>query len=301
MDSPPRVSAVILNSSRCADTLDCLESLERLEYPACSAIVLDNASHDDSVPAIKSRFPKVRIIPLMQNRGYAGNNNIGIEAALAAGADWVLVLNEDTVLAPDCLTRLVAAGKADGHIGFVGPMVYHYDEPQVIQSAGGRLDRLWVSSHFGQNETDHGQYNQVREVDWVTGCSLLARSRMIRHIGLLDERFFYYWEETEWCLRARRNGWRIVHVPQAKVWHKGVQRLYRPGPSVAYYNTRNRFLLLAKYHAPLAAWGCAWIQTLRTLLSLRLRPKNRALSQQRNAVWRGIVDFLHQRWGQMGG
>jgi GT2 family glycosyltransferase len=295
----PCVFSIILNTNRRIDTLECLDSLQRNTYANHRAIVLDNHSADGSVEAIRSAFPEVQIVELADNRGYAGNNNVGIEAALAQGAEWLFVLNEDTVLAPDCLARLVEVGESDPHIGIVGPMVYHHDEPEVIQSAGGRFGRHWESMHLAQNEPDRGQYRQPHPVDWISGCAILVRRAVIEQVGKIDERYFYYWEETEWCLRAGRAGWRIVHVPQAKLWHKGVQRDYRPKPSVTYYATRNWLLTLAKHHAPLLVWTFAWGQLLRTLTSWTVKPKWRSKHEHRDAMWHGMVDFLRRRWGQM--
>lgn len=295
----PKVSIVVLNTNHKADTLECLATIGRNTYVNWSVIVLDNASTDGSVEAIRVAFPWAFIVPLTKNLGYAGNNNVGIRLSLEQGADWVLVLNEDTLLEPDCLAQLVAVGEAGPQIGIVGPMVYHHDEPQVIQSAGGRLNRHWEASHLGQNEDDRGQFVRPHDVDYISGCAILVRRDVIKQIGLLDERFYYYWEETDWCVRAGQQGWRIVHVPAAKIWHKGVQRNYRPNRSVAYYNTRNRFLLLAKHHAPLSVWAYAWWQALRTLASLSLRPKWRVERPARDAMWRGVVDFLLRRWGPM--
>ena len=297
--SEPHVVTVILNMNRREDTLACLASLKQSTYENHTVIVLDIASTDGSVEAINSCFPSVRIVQLVENRGYAGNNNVGIKTALAQGADWVFVLNEDTILAPDCLSHLVDVGESDPRIGIVGPMVYHYDEPDVIQSAGGRLDHHWVTSHIGQNEVDHGQFSRPHNVDWISGCAILVRRGVIEQIGMLDEWFFCYWEETDWCLRARKEGWYIVHVPQAKLWHKGVQCDYRPSPYVTYYSTRNRFLMLAKHHAPLSAWILAWWQTLRRLTSWTIKPKWRSMREHRDAMWRGTMDFLRQRWGPM--
>jgi GT2 family glycosyltransferase len=295
----PYVICVILNTNRREDTLECLASLEGSTYRNYHRIVLDNHSTDGSVEAIRARFPSAQIIQLADNRGYAGNNNVGIEAAIAQGAEWVFVLNEDTVLAPDCLTKLVEVGESDPQIGIVGPMVYHYDEPDIIQSAGGRLGRGWESQHLAVDEPDRGQFVQPHPVDWVSGCGIMVRGAVIRQVGAIDERYFYYWEETEWCLRAGRAGWRIMHVPRAKLWHKGVQRDHRPQPSVTYYATRNQLLTLAKHHAPPIAWLLTWGQLLRTLASWTVKPKWRSKREHRRAMWRGMVDFLCQRWGQM--
>lgn len=295
--SNPLITTVILNTNRRDDTLACIASLHANDYAEQHIIVLDNHSTDGSAAAIAAQFPEVQIIPLEENRGYAGNNNVGIAAAVAQKAGWVFVLNEDTLLAPDCLSQMISAAKSQERVGIVGPMVYHHDEPNIIQSAGGRLDRYWVSHHIAENEPDRRQYQAPRAVDWISGCAILVHRDVIEQVGALDERFFYYWEETEWCLRAARAGWTILHAPAAKIWHKGVQRDYRPNPSVTYYNTRNRFLLLAKHRAPLLPWLAAWGDTARTLASWTLKPRWQHMRDHRNAMWQGALDFLRRRWG----
>jgi GT2 family glycosyltransferase len=207
------------------------------------------------------------------------------------------VLNEDTILSEDCVAWLVAAGAHDSRIGIVGPTVYHYDEPDVIQSAGGRLGRDWASYHLDQNTRDQGSLSESRDVDWISGCAIMVRRAVIEQVGMLDARYFYFWEETEWCLRARRAGWRIVHVPAAKIWHKGVRRDYRPAPQVTYYATRNRLLTLWKHRAPVFVWLLVCLQLARTLTSWTVKPKWRAMRGHRRAMWRGVSDFLGGRWG----
>jgi len=295
----PHVIAVILNTNRRADTLACLASLAESDYAHLTVLALDNASTDGSPEAIAAAFPAVQVLPLAQNLGYAGNNNVGIAAALTQGADWLFVLNEDTVQAPACISRLVALGESDPQIGIVGPLVYHYDEPAVIQSAGGRLGRYWKSLHTGHNEPAQGHplLAAPRPVDFISGCAILVRRETVEQIGALDERFFYYWEETEWCLRARRNGWQVWFEPAAQLWHKGVQRDYQPNPSVTYYNTRNQFMLLAKHRAPLTVWLVAWVEVARTLTSWTIKPRWRAMRPHRDAMAQGAADFLRKRHG----
>lgn len=293
----PHVVSVILNTNRRQDTLECLASLAAGDYRNHHVIVLDNASTDGSAEAIRTQFPAVEVLRLKENLGYAGNNNVGIAAAVAQGADYVFVLNEDTVLDPACLTKLVEAGQQDARVGILGPMVYHHDEPGIIQSAGGKLSRYWDSFHLAQNEADAGQFTEPHRVDWISGCAILVKREVIEQVGMIDPRYFYFWEETEWCLRASRGGWRVLHVPQAKLWHKGVQRDYRPKPTVTYYATRNRLLTLAKHHAPATVWMMAWLQIARTLTSWTIKPQWRSMADHRWAMWRGATDFLRQRWG----
>ena len=293
----PLVVSVILNTDRREDTLACLESLAKNTYSNHQAIVLDNASTDGSVQAIRNRFPNVRVIGLPVNQGYAGNNNVGIQAALEDGADWVFVLNEDTILSEDCIENLLYVAESDPQIGIVGPMIYHHDEPNIIQSAGGWLNNCWEAGHIGENEYDNGQYKLPRLVKWVSGCAILVRRTAIERTGMLDSRFFYYWEETEWCLRVSRAGWKILHIPEAKVWHKGVQQNYKPNPNITYYNTRNRLMTMKKHAAPLLVWGYTWFNLSRTLLSWSLRPKWDDKADHRVAMQQGIHDFFKRRWG----
>jgi len=293
----PFVIAVILNTNHREDTLACLESLARQDYSNLKIIVLDNASTDGSVDAVQRLYPQVEIISLEQNLGYAGNNNTGIQAAIEQGADWVYVMNEDIELAPDSISQLVRGAESDPQVGMAGPLVYHHSRPTVIQSAGGWMSRTWQSFHYGQNEEDQGQYNQSRPVDWISGCAILVRRQVIEQVGMLDARFFYYWEETEWCVRTSRQGWKLLFVPQSKIWHKGVQVDYKPSPNVTYYWTRNWFLLLSKHHAPLIAWLYACLTILRTLFSWTVRPRWRSMQGHRDAMWQGALDYLQGRWG----
>ena len=295
----PLVISIILNSSRRDDTLDCLKSLRQSNYTNHQILVLDCQSTDNSIAAIRKNYPDIRIIELSENLGYAGNNNIGIQTAIELGADWVLVLNEDTILDADCISKLVEAGLKDAQIGVVGPIVYHYDEPAVIQSAGGLLGKYWQSVHLGMNETDHGQFSEPRVVDWISGCAIMVRREAIEHAGMLDPNYFIYWEETEWCIRLSRASWKILNVPKAKIWHKGVQRNYQPKPSFTYYATRNHLFTLWKHRAPVSVKIYNWFQLVRTLASWTIKPKWRAKLPHRNAMLLGVLHFLQNRSGSI--
>ena len=292
----PRVTVLVLNNNRPADCRACLASLAHSQYRNRRTTLLN---HGAAPQALGAAYPDLRVVDVTENRGYAGNNNLGISLALEDRADWIFVLNEDTVVDAECLDRLVAAGVADARVGMVGPLLYHADEPAVIQSAGGTLSpRTWRTAHAGRNEADRGQFAGIRSVDWVSGCAVLVRREVVEQIGLLDEQFFVYWEDVDWCLRARRAGWRVVLEPRARVWHKGVQRDYQPPPSVTYYSARNRFLLLTKHRAPVAARVLAWGETVRTLSSWTVRPKWRGMRAHRDALCDAVRDSLRGRTGR---
>ncbi len=295
----PLVISVILNTNKKSDTLECLDTLICNSYPNQKAIVLDNHSTDGSVAAIRAAYPDVQVIELEKNQGYAGNNNVGIEAALKQGADWVFVLNEDITLHPECVRNLVEVGEQDPQIGILGPLVYHHNEPNVIQSAGGMLGKYWQSIHLGKDEPDQGQYDQPHSVEWISGCAILVRRAAIEQAGMLDPNYFIYWEETEWCIRISRAGWKVMNVPHAKIWHKGVQRDYQPKPSFTYYGTRNHLLTLAKHKAPMKVWAFTWMQLIRTLTSWSIKPRWKFKRQHRDAMWRGILDYFRKHWGPM--
>jgi len=293
----PRVAVIILNTNKREDTLACLASLAESTWRNLDVIVLDNASTDGSVAAILERHPSVHVEPLRDNRGYAGNNNVGVALALARGADWLFVLNEDTILDPLCIEHLVRYGQVHPKVGIVGPLVFHFDEPGVIQSAGGWFDS-WQAGHIGQNEEDRGQFATPRRVDWISGCGIMLRRAVIEQVGMLDERFFYYWEETDWCLRAERAAWQCALVPDARLWHKGVVRHYVPSPNVSYYNTRNRLLMMRKHGASAPRLAVEILGICRMLTAWAIRPKWRAQREHRRAVVQALGDFARQRWGQ---
>ncbi len=295
--SYPLVGAIILNTNRKEDTLACLSSLQKCNYSNLIIWVLDNFSTDGSVEAIYEQFPQTKIIQLTENKGYAGNNNAGISAALEAGVDWIFILNEDTILDPDAISSLVRFGMSNNQIGILGPIVYHFDEPNVIQSAGGKINQEWQAVHIGQNEEDREQFSYPIPVDWISGCSIMVRRDVIEQVGGIDERYFYYWEETEWCIRARKAGWQIWMVPDAKIWHKGVQRNYQPSPNITYYAVRNRLLTLAKHQAPFRDRLRVNFSLLKTLFAWTILPRWKNKKSHRNALLQGMIDFYLNHLG----
>ncbi len=297
MIDTPRIAAIILNTNKKLDTLECLGSLEACQYPNLSIFVLDNASSDGSNEAIREQFPNVEIIPIINNKGYAGNNNVGIQHVITQKPDWIFILNEDIVLDKNALNLMMASVSNLPQAGIIGPLVFHHSEPDFIQSAGGMLDKNWDSIHLGQNELYINQFKAPLEVDWISGCAIGVRLEALEKAGFIDERFFYYYEETEWCLRIRSYGWKAYLIPEAHIWHKGVQRDYQPSPNVTYYATRNRLLMFKIHHPPFRVWISTSLFFFRTLFSWTIKSKWRNKRANRDAMWHGIIDFIFHRWG----
>ncbi len=298
----PRVAIIVLNWNGRDDTLACLASLKCLHYLARSIIVVDNGSTDDSVSAISAQYPEVHFIETGANLGYAGGNNIGLQYACTHGYDYTLLLNNDTEVAADFLDHLVEVCERDPRIGVAGPKIYYADRPRIIWSAGGVIDWKRGGRTFmrGIEQKDDGKYNVIQTVDFVTGCALLIRNSTLVEIGLVDQRFGMYYEETEWCVRIARGGWKMRYVPNSHVWHKIRTDRQDWSPRITYYMARNRLLFLRLTHAPLSAWlHAALIQDLRTWISWRVRRRWRGRAKQRIALRRAWRDYLLNRFGMV--
>jgi GT2 family glycosyltransferase len=297
----PCVAIIIVNWNGLNDTLACLASLSELNYPTYEVIVVDNGSGDGSVPVIRSNYSEVSLIETGDNLGFVGGNNVGLNYAKSRRADYALLLNNDTEVTPNFLNLLVEAAESDPKIGIVGPTIYYYTQPEVIWSAGGLIDwREGVTHMIGLNETDQGQFgDSYRPVDFVTGCALLIKMSVIDQVGLLDPRFFAYYEETEWCVRVSQAGFKILHVPQAKLWHKISPVAREASPQVHYYMTRNRLLFLKLTKARWDAWVNTLLDYGRTLLSWSLKSKWRHKTPQRRAMWQAILDYQRGHFGRV--
>ena len=247
-----KISIIILNWNGLKDTLECLESVKKIDYPDFEVIVVDNGSTDGSAQFIRQRFPDVRFIQNSENLGYAEGNNVGIRYALGHGAEFVLVLNNDTIVDKNILLAFVKGAADYPDAGVFGAKIYNFDDPNRIWHAGGILDQKTAEMYQnGFGVLDDGTfYITAVEIDYACGCSLFFRREVAEKIGLFDPDFFLYYEDTDLCFRARRAGFKVMYIPAAKLWHK-VSASFRPTPSPSsyYYLTRNR-LLFARRNFP---------------------------------------------------
>ncbi|HEU4760431.1 MAG TPA: glycosyltransferase family 2 protein [Dehalococcoidia bacterium] len=258
MTAQPKVTVIVLNWNGLDDTAECLEGLQSCAYPRFETIVVDNGSDNDEAGRLGQRFgDSVQIIENEANYGFAGGCNVAIRRALTRGADYVLLLNNDTVVDPAFLASLVSAAEGLPDAAAVCPKICDYHQRRLIQSTGGRVNPWTGRAHqVGRDEPDDGRYDRIEERDYADGACMLIRRSALERVGLLDEDYFAYWEETDWCDRARAAGFKCYYVPTARIWHKG-GRAFDADSQRRYLFRRNAFLFLRKrkrvYHLVSAA------------------------------------------------
>lgn len=296
----PVVRAVILNWNRAEDTMRCLDSLDKLRTEGYDwqIIVVDNASTNDSVTTIRTAYPSVEIIETSENLGYTGGNNVGIRCSLARGADYVWLLNDDVIVHPECLHLLVQAAKARPNVGFVGPLVRIWELPDHILSAGGVLGPGMQARQRGLGERDRGAYTETEDLDFLSGCALLVSRPLIDQIGMLDEEFFAYGEDVEWCVRGKQAGFKTLFVPDAIVWHPDTRLRDENSAQVMYYISRNQLLLLRRHRLGAGYLLLALLQNMMLLMNWTLNPKWRSAKPKRDALWLAMRDFALGRFGK---
>lgn len=296
-----KIAIVLVNWNGKQDTLACLASLKnvtRHQRVNVSTIVVDNGSTDDSVAVIREKFPDVEVIITGKNLGFAGGNNVGIHRALEWGADYIWLLNNDTVVDKNALNALFevfgdkSVGVAGSKIYFMPGREFHkdrYDEPEygkVLWYAGGLIDwQNMYASHRGVDEVDKGQFDKKEETPFVTGCSMVVKREVFEKIGLFNEKLFAYLEDLDYCLRASQAGYKLFYAPQSIIWHKNAGSSGVGSSLHQYYMTRNRLFIGMRY------------ASLRTKFAL-MREAIRVIVMGPSIRRKAVLDAVIERWGK---
>ncbi|MCL5676041.1 MAG: glycosyltransferase family 2 protein [Patescibacteria group bacterium] len=281
------IAIVIVNYNGHTDTVECLKSLRVLpNLQNCQIIVVDNNPTGDSLAKIKEFASKDQNMPLSfiankNNLGFTGGNNAGIKKALDNKADFILLLNNDTLVDKYLLRSLLEFSAGHPGAGIIGPKIYfasgceyrkeRYQEKErgkVIWYAGGLID--WHNvylSHRGVDEVDIGQFEKAEETDFVSGCAMFIKREVLEKIGLLDDKYFLYLEDADLCQRAKLAGFKIWFSPKGFLWHKNANASGKPGSELhVYYQTRNRLLFGFKY-ASIKTKFALWRESMQQLFT----------------------------------
>lgn len=235
-----RVDVVVLNWNGWQDTIACLDSLQRQDYPHFNVLVVDNGSTDGSVEKVRQAMPALELLQTGANLGFGGGCNAGIKLALARGADYVWLINSDATVDPGALSALVRKAEENPALGAVGSVLYEADQHDRIQLWGGGTVNLW-----------RGQSHHRRSpgpLDFISGASVLLRRTALEEVGLFDQAtFFMYWEDTDLAFRLRHAGWQLAVANDSRVWHKQSASLGQRSPLLDEYFTRSGVRFLRRY------------------------------------------------------
>lgn len=289
------VYIIILNWNGFNDTIECVESCLKLDYHSYEIVLVDNCSSDGSEAILRKRFPKLTFIQTGANLGYAGGNNVGIRYALEKNADYFWLLNNDTVVDSKALTELVEILEMEPANGMAGSKILSYSQPSLIYYAGGWVDpNLGASGHVGMGQKDDHQFDVLMETGYITGCSLLVKRTVVEEIGFMDEAYFLYCEESEWCLNARRKGYRLMYVPRSVIFHKESVSTKKIKGAMTYYMTRNRLYFISKNGTDVE-----WLNRFRTdlcnLLRYMYKKQFVAARSMVAAYWHWVNGYMGRR------
>lgn len=297
MSNPsPKIVILLLNWNGKKDTLECLASLKKVDDPHFQTVVIDNGSTDDSVAVLRDTYPELEILETGANLGFAGGNNKGITWALANGAEWILLLNNDTIVDPQFLKAFRTAAQKQPKAKILGAKIYRYQDPKVIDHLGGFWNPAiaeFESPASGRYD-DPGAFNEMCRVDYVCGAALLMHRCVPETIGLLEDRFFLFWEETDFCFRARNAGFEVWTAPQAQIWHKVSASFTGGKPHMHYFWWRSRLLWIERNCSQLEKKAIykkvIWPELWKTLRHYLIRSFT---------IWLTRDPERHQKWLRM--
>jgi GT2 family glycosyltransferase len=295
------IRAVIVNFNGYQDTIECLASLKSQIDVKWEPLILDNGSSNDSVSQIKAAHPNVEMLVMDTNLGFSGGNNVAIKHVLDNGCDYVFLVNNDTTMEPDCLRNLLECAKAHPDAAVITPAIYLYSDQTRPWFTGSAMN---IAEGIVTNKTDDVRtQNITRPFDtaYANGCAMLVRAEVMRKLGGFDERFFCYWEDTDWSFRAKEQGYRCLVCPTAILYHKVSSTIKKKSNHLAYYMTRNQLLFVSKHAAAKDRRYYLRQQTSGILRRTMRIFYNRAENTSRRgaiACLVGAVDFHRQRFGR---
>lgn len=278
--------------------VSCLDSIRELDYPKdrVEIILIDNGIKPFLKKKIVHNFPQISWLGKGENLGFALANNLGLEKAKG---EWIFVTNSDVRFNKKCLLNLIKSGSVDSKIGILGPLVYSLAKPSEISpqdNPGFQSDFFWGQPR-SLSVKELAKLRRPLAVDWISGSGIMIQKGVIDKIGLFDERFFAYWEDADFCLRAKKAGFKVVLVPEAKIFHQGSVIMGKISPEHTYYVVRNGLLFLFKYTS-LVGRLTLHLRNLTVLLVKLLKVALGVGRDDNLAFIAGILDFYRGKWGK---
>lgn len=236
----PKVGIILLNYNNAIDTIECFKNLRKISYDNFQIVIVDNHSTDDSLEFIKAEIKDEKLLKSDTNKGYAAGNNIGIQYCLSEKCDYLCILNNDVKVASNFLDILVETMSNNDSIGIAGPKICDYDDPDNIQSIGSTVNmNFGRATELFKNQNSKDVVGKIIDCDYVGGACMLVRKEVIDNIGLIPEEYFLFYEENEWCQKAKKAGYKIVGVSDSVIWHKGSHTINQISGLSEYFMYRN--------------------------------------------------------------
>lgn len=299
MTEASNFTTIVVNWNLKNTTERCLRALQESSQP-CRTILVDNGSNDGSVEYLGALFPQVEFFCLPDNTGFSHACNQAIQKALDdKNTDYIFLLNNDALVHPDCLGELILAAQTHPKAGIFGPKIYYWGSEKIWYAGARQRRGVLAATDTGRGQMDHGQFAQLRSVDYIFGAAMMIRRSVFESIGLFDERFFLYLEDLDFCLRARAAGFELLFVPQSQVWHM-ISASTQHNPALRrYYHIHSTLLFLQKHlpsrlmpHAALF-WSLVFG---RAVLSDLLRGDFHTALASWPALRRGIASLPAMMW-----
>ncbi len=300
-----KIGIVLVHLNSYGHTSLCLKSLRSMTYENALVIVVDNGSVDGTGKILQEEFPEVTHLRSEENLGFTGGNNIGIDYAMTHGCDHVVLLNNDTIVTPGFLEPLVERLESDPKIAAVSGKIYYYPpamkgKENILWFAG--VYRKWHTGyhHVASEQPDDGSYNTAMPTEYASGCLMLMRGDLIKKLGGLSKEYFIYWEESDWCMRAKELGYTCWYEPRSVIYHNFTSAPFgRETPFYMYMQTRNSFIYASRHYHGLLKLRYIFLYPIYILyyfLSL-IRSKN---YKGARAIINGIIDYYKGYTGNKG-
>ncbi|PRX57576.1 glycosyltransferase family 2 protein [Flagellimonas meridianipacifica] len=290
----PLVSIITINYNESDVTLDLLKSARNLTYPNYEIIVVDNASPNDNPDIIKEMYPEIRLIKSPENLGFAGGNNLGVKEAKG---EYLLFINNDTIVPPDFIQPLVETLQSDEKIGMVSPKIKFHWDPTLIQYAGYTPMNKWTirNNSIGYHEKDNGDFDEPKETQSIHGAAMMVPKKVVDEVGMMTEIYFLYYEEHDWAEMIKRAGYKIYYQPKTHILHKESVSTGKFSPLKTYYISRNRILFARRNFKPLSLGVSLLFQCLVSIPKNTLQFLVKREFAHLRAFWRAITWNLRNK------